>query len=74
MSDVQSSSRRDFLKKSAYVVPVIMTMQAVPALAGQGSHHKDYDKKKGGKKDWDHDKKHSKKDDKKDGKKGGRGW
>lgn len=70
MSDVQSSSRRDFLKKSAYVVPVIMTMQAAPALAGQGSHHKDHDKKKGGKKGRGHDKKHSKKG----GKKGGRGW
>ena len=51
MSDVQNSSRRDFLKKSAYVVPVIMTMSATPALAGQGSHHKDYDKKKRKKKE-----------------------
>lgn len=57
MSDVQSNSRRDFLKKSAYVVPVIMTLSATPALAGQGSPHKDYDK------DYDR-KKRKKKDDK----------
>ncbi|MBK9132755.1 MAG: hypothetical protein IPM20_14150 [Gammaproteobacteria bacterium] len=61
MSDVQNSSRRDFLKKSAYVVPVIMTMSATPALAGQGSHHKDYDKKKRKKKDKYHSKKSHKK-------------
>jgi hypothetical protein len=30
-------SRRDFLKTTAYVTPVILTMKAVPALAGSGS-------------------------------------
>jgi hypothetical protein len=31
-------SRRDFLKTTAYVAPVILSMKAVPALAGSGSH------------------------------------
>jgi len=57
MSDVQDNSRRDFLKKSAYVVPVIMTLSATPALAGQGSDHKDYDKKKKKKKEDKYSKK-----------------
>lgn len=30
-------SRRDFLKTMGYVAPVILTMKAVPALAGSGS-------------------------------------
>ena len=30
-------SRRDFLKTTAYVAPVILSMKAVPALAGSGS-------------------------------------
>ena len=60
MSDVQSNSRRDFLKKSAYVVPVIMTMSATPALAGQGSHHKDHGKKKHKRNDRHHSKKSKK--------------
>ncbi|MGW8309639.1 MAG: twin-arginine translocation signal domain-containing protein [Thiogranum sp.] len=30
-------SRRDFLKTTAYVAPVILTMKAMPALAGSGS-------------------------------------
>lgn len=37
MSELQSNSRRKFLKKSAYVVPVVMTLSAAPALAGHGS-------------------------------------
>lgn len=37
MSELQSNSRRNFLKKSAYVVPVVMTLSATPALAGYGS-------------------------------------
>lgn len=32
-----NNSRRDFLKKTAYVAPVVLTLQATPALAGQGS-------------------------------------
>jgi hypothetical protein len=31
-------SRRDFLRKAAYVAPVILTMKALPSLAGIGSH------------------------------------
>jgi len=30
-------ARRDFLKKAAYVAPVVMTMKAVPSLAATGS-------------------------------------
>jgi hypothetical protein len=30
-------SRRDFLKKTAYVAPAIMTLKAVPAFASYGS-------------------------------------
>ena len=31
------NNRRDFLKKAAYVAPVILTMNAVPAFASSGS-------------------------------------
>ncbi len=31
-------SRRDFLRKVGYVAPVILTMKALPAIAGLGSH------------------------------------
>jgi hypothetical protein len=34
---VKSNSRRDFLKKTAYVAPVIMTLAAAPAFASYGS-------------------------------------
>lgn len=34
----KQQSRRDFLKKAGYVVPVILTMKAMPAIAGYGSH------------------------------------
>ena len=37
MSELHNDSRRKFLKKSAYVVPVVMTMHAAPSLAGHGS-------------------------------------
>ncbi len=30
-------SRRDFLKKTAYVAPVVLTLQAAPSLAAVGS-------------------------------------
>ena len=43
MSDSTNKSRRDFLKKSAYVVPVILTLKAAPVLAGTGSPHKPED-------------------------------
>jgi hypothetical protein len=32
------SSRREFLKKTAYAAPVIMTLSAKPSYAGQGSN------------------------------------
>ena len=31
------NSRRDFLKKAAYVAPAIVTLKAVPAFANTGS-------------------------------------
>ena len=31
------SSRREFLKKTAYVAPVVMTLAAKPSYAGHGS-------------------------------------
>ncbi len=40
MNKPTDNSRRDFLKKTAYVVPVILTLQAAPSLAGIGSQHR----------------------------------
>ena len=40
MNTPVDSSKRDFLKKTAYVVPVILTMKVAPALAGTGSPHR----------------------------------
>ncbi|MBK8162848.1 MAG: hypothetical protein IPK65_06820 [Gammaproteobacteria bacterium] len=53
MSEIHSDSRRRFLKKSAYVVPVVITMHAAPSLAGHGSPRSDKDKDK---KDKDYEK------------------
>jgi len=39
MSELKNNSRRDFLKKTTYVVPVVLTLSAAPTLAGQGSPH-----------------------------------
>jgi hypothetical protein len=36
-----SKSRREFLKKTAYVAPAVLTLNAVPALAKNGSAHRD---------------------------------
>jgi hypothetical protein len=33
----KQESKRDFLKKSVYVVPAILTLKAIPAFAGSGS-------------------------------------
>lgn len=33
----ENQSKRDFLKKTAYVVPTILTLKAIPAFAGSGS-------------------------------------
>ena len=37
MSEDRKNSRREFIKKSAYVAPAILSLQAVPALAEIGS-------------------------------------
>jgi hypothetical protein len=37
MSTPVDNSKRDFLKKTAYVVPVILTLKVAPALASPGS-------------------------------------
>ena len=33
----KQESKRDFLKKSVYVVPTILSLKAIPAFAGSGS-------------------------------------
>jgi hypothetical protein len=38
------SSRRAFVKKAAYVAPLILTLKAAPALASPGSDKDDQDK------------------------------
>ena len=30
-------SKREFIKKTAYVIPCILTLKAIPAFAGTGS-------------------------------------
>jgi hypothetical protein len=37
MSQDQGSSRRDFIKKAAYIAPVVMSLQSIPAIARNGS-------------------------------------
>ncbi len=36
-SEQKTEARRDFIKKAAYIAPVIMTMNAMPSLAQAGS-------------------------------------
>jgi hypothetical protein len=43
MNTPVDNSKRSFLKKTAYVVPVILTMKVAPALAGAGSPHRPHD-------------------------------
>lgn len=54
MNKPRDNARRDFLKKSIYVVPVILTLKAAPALAGIGSpqtgHEQGPDRSKAGRK------------------------
>jgi hypothetical protein len=33
----EKTERRDFIKKAAYAVPVILTLKALPAFAASGS-------------------------------------
>jgi len=40
-------SRRDFIKKTAYVAPAIVTLKAVPSFAGSGSGYTSYKKDPG---------------------------
>lgn len=39
MKNEHSSSRREFVKKAAYVAPVILTLQAAPSYAKAGSQN-----------------------------------
>ena len=39
-------SRREFLKKAAYVAPAVVTLKAVPAFAGSGSGYYASEEKK----------------------------
>jgi hypothetical protein len=43
MNKLSDISRRDFVKTSAYVAPLIVTLNASPALASIGSPKKDSD-------------------------------
>jgi hypothetical protein len=45
MKNGHSDSRREFVKKAAYVVPAILTLQAAPAYAKKGSGKDDKPKK-----------------------------
>lgn len=36
-SEQKTEARRDFIKKAAYIAPVVMTMSAMPSLAQAGS-------------------------------------
>jgi hypothetical protein len=38
----KQESKREFLKKSAYVVPAILTLKAIPSFAGSGSGRVEY--------------------------------
>jgi len=38
LNEQKTEARRDFIKKAAYVAPVIMTMNAMPSLAKAGSN------------------------------------
>jgi len=40
MGNEFNSSRREFVKKAAYVAPAILTLQAAPAFANSGSNDK----------------------------------
>jgi hypothetical protein len=46
------TSRRDFLKKAAYVAPAVLTLNAVPAFATHGSEPPVCDRPKSDFYDW----------------------
>lgn len=37
MAGNESKSRREFLKKAAYIAPAVLTLSAIPSFAGAGS-------------------------------------
>ena len=41
MKNQHSGSRREFVKKAAYVAPAILTLQAAPAYVKAGSKEKE---------------------------------
>jgi hypothetical protein len=41
----EQASRRDVLKKAAYVTPVILTLQAIPSFASSGSGQAEFKEK-----------------------------
>jgi len=43
MTQEKQQSRRDFIKKSAYAAPAVLSFTAMPALAQSGSVIDDYD-------------------------------
>ena len=43
----EQASRREVLKKAAYVTPVILNLQAIPSFASNGSVLEEKDKEKG---------------------------
>jgi hypothetical protein len=43
-----NETKRDFLKKAAYVVPTILTLSATPAFAGTGSRRRSAQNKTAG--------------------------
>ena len=47
MKKEHSNSRRDFVKKAAYIAPAILTLQAAPAYVKAGSHKNKEHKGKG---------------------------
>ena len=36
-----NQTRRDFVKKVAYTAPAVLTLSALPSIAGAGSHRED---------------------------------
>ena len=41
MTQEKQQSRRDFIKKSAYVAPAVLSLSAMPAMAASGSEYDD---------------------------------
>lgn len=69
----ERTSRRDLLRKSAYVVPTVLTLAVKPSLASSGSGRCDpsAEREKGGR-DWEYDGNHRHEDQSKKSKKNGK--